>query len=164
MLFNLVGFNSSWFGLILLGDMFIPMALLWLVLHLYWCKHIQAEVKLVSAIVLIGALVDTILLSAGILIFPNHQYIPLWLITLWAAFAATIAHSLQFLKHSKLLQATMGFVFPPLSYLAGASLSLVELGYSQLTTYFMLAIIWSVLMVLFFKLKDIFYGQVSSHA
>ena len=112
---------------------------------------------------LIGSLIDTLLHSAGILIFPNQYFIPFWLIILWAAFAATIAHSLQFLRHSTLLQALIGFIFPPLSYLAGASFSIVELGYSQLATYFILAMIWSVLMVVFFQLKDIFYGQVTNN-
>lgn len=164
MLFNLLGFNLSWFGLILLGNLFIPLSLLWLWLHLSMCKYAQAEVKLISSVTLIGVLVDTILHSTGILIFPNQYFIPLWLITLWAAFAATIAHSLQFLKHSKLLQALIGSIFPPLSYLAGASLSIVDLGYGQLVTYFILAPIWSVLMIIFFQLKDIFYEQVTNDA
>ena len=164
MLLNLIGFNLSWFGLILLGNTFIPLSLLWLGLHFYWSANPKAEVKLVFSIALIGTLVDTLLYSAGVFIFPNGQYLPLWLITLWVAFAATIAHSLNFLTYSKLLQALIGFVFPPLSYLAGASLSVVEFGYSPLSTYFILAITWSILMVIFFQLKDIFYNQVINNA
>jgi hypothetical protein len=56
----------------------------------------------------------------------------------------------------------IGFIFPPLSYLGGASLSAVDLGYSQLATFFVLAPVWSVLMVLFFHLKEIFYGRVKN--
>lgn len=164
MLFNLLAFNLSWFGLILLGNLFIPLTLVWLGMHLYWCKHAIAEIKLILSIVLIGTLVDNLLLSAGILIFPHHHFIPLWLITLWAAFAATIAHSLQFLASSTLLQALIGFIFPPLSYLGGASLTSVEFGYSQLATYFILASIWSILLVLFFHLKEIFYGREIKYA
>lgn len=162
MLLNLLGFNLSWFGLILLGNIFIPFSLFWLGLHLYWCEQVKPEVKLILSIVLIGILVDTLLFSANILIFPNHHFIPFWLITLWAAFAATVAHSLQLLAHSRLLQALIGFIFPPLSYLGGASLSSVELGYGQLITFFILASVWSVLMVLFFHLKEIFYGRVKN--
>ncbi len=163
MLINLLGFNLSWFGLILSGNSFIPLSLFWLGLHLYWCNDLKAEVKLILVIVIIGIVVDTALSSAGVLIFKEQQFIPLWLITLWAAFAATIAHSLQFLSRLTLLQVLVGIIFPPLSYLGGASLSAVELGYSQVMTYLILALIWSVLLVLFFNLKEFFYGQVSNN-
>jgi len=162
MLINLLGFNLSWLGLILFGNSFIPFTLLWLGLHLYWCEQIQREVKLILSIVLIGILVDTLLSTANILIFPNPHFIPFWLITLWAAFAATIAHNLQFLARSTIRQFLVGFIFPPLSYLGGASLSAVDLGYSQLATFFILAPVWSVLMVLFFHLKAICYGRVKN--
>lgn len=163
MLINLLGFNLSWFGLILIGNSFIPLSLLWLGLHLYWCKHFKAEVQLILVIVTIGIVVDTALSLAGVLIFPEQLFIPLWLITLWATFAATIAHSLQFLSRSILLQVLVGFMFPPLSYLGGASLSSVELGYSQVMTYLILSLIWSSLLVLFFNLKEFFYGQVTKN-
>ncbi len=159
MLLNLLGFNLSWIGLVFFGNTFIPVTLLWLSLHLYWCKQVKAEISLILSIVLIGTLVDSTLLLAEILIFPNYHFMPLWLMTLWAAFAATVAHSLQFLARSTLLQAVIGFIFPPLSYICGASLLSVDFGYSQLATYFILASIWSVLMVLFFHLKEIFYGK-----
>lgn len=164
MLINLLGFNLSWFGLILFGDIFIPLTLIWLGIHLYLCKQLGAEFKLIFVIVLLGTLVDTFLFLANILIFPNYNFIPFWLVALWAAFAATISHSLIFLEKSLMLQALVGFVFPPLSYLAGASLSVVSFGYSQLATYFILAFIWPVLMILFFQLKDVFYSQENNYA
>ena len=164
MLLNLLGFNLSWIGLVFFGNTFIPVTLLWLSLHLYRCKRVKSEVLLILSIVLIGTLVDSTLFSAEILIFQNYHFIPLWLITLWAAFAATVAHSLQFLARSTLLQTLIGFIFLPLSYLGGASLSSVEFGYSQLATFFILASIWSVLLVLFFHLKEIFYGREIKYA
>jgi hypothetical protein len=159
MLFNLIGFNLSWFGLVLLGQVFIPFALFWLGLHLYFCKKPLAEFKLILSITIIGTLVDSTLLFLDVLQFNDRVVIPFWLITLWAVFAATIAHSLKFLANSKILQFTVGFIFPPLSYIGGASLSAVEFGYSLLVTYFILASIWGVLMLLFFLLKGRFYYQ-----
>jgi hypothetical protein len=159
MLFNLIGFNISWFGLVLLGKIFIPFALFWLGLHLYFCKKPLAEFKLILSITLIGTLVDSTLLFLDVLQFHDRMIIPFWLITLWATFAATIAHSLKFLANSKILQFTIGFIFPPLSYIGGASLSAVEFGYNLLVTYFILASIWGGLIVLFFSLKERFYFQ-----
>jgi hypothetical protein len=159
MLFNLIGFNISWFGLVILGQSYIPFALFWLGLHLFFCKNPLAEFKLILSITFIGTLVDSTLLFLDILLFTERLIIPFWLITLWAAFSATIAHGLKFLAHSKVLQFTTGFIFPPLSYIFGASLSVVDFGYNLLVTYFVLASIWGGLMVLFFFLKERFYYQ-----
>jgi len=163
MLLNILGFNLSWFGLILLGNLFIPVSLFWLGLHIYRCKQPKAEIKLIISIVLIGTLVDTALLSADILIFSNQYFIPLWLITLWSSFATTIAHSLNFLENSKVRQSLIGFFFPPLSYIGGASFTSVGFGYNKVETFLILGSIWSILMVLFFYLSNIFYTKVTTN-
>lgn len=159
MLLNFIGFNISWFGLIFFGESFIPLAFLWLVFHIFHCKKTIAELKLILSITFIGVVVDSTLMFAGVFIFDEQFIIPMWLITLWAVFAATIAHSLQFLARSKLLQFTVGYIFPPISYLGGASLSAVEFGHNSLVTFFILASLWGVLMVLFFHIKEILYFQ-----
>ena len=163
MLFNIIGFNISWFGLVLLGSSFIPFTLFWIGLHCYRCKYTLAELKLIISVTLIGILIDSALLSLNVFIFNEQLIIPLWLIKLWAAFASTLAHSLHFLSHSKALQFIIGFLFPPLSYIGGASLSAVDLGHDVLITYFILAPIWGVLMMLFYSLKDKFYYQVATN-
>jgi hypothetical protein len=159
MIFNLISFNISWLGLVLLGNSFIPLTLLWLGLHFYFCKQRLAELKLVISIIVIGILVDSLLVLAGVFIFANIPLVPLWLIALWASFAATIGYSLNFLNSSKVLQFSVGCLFAPLSYLAGASLSVVELGHSALVTYLILAPIWGMLFLLFFFLKSKVYVQ-----
>lgn len=159
MLFNIIGFNISWFGLILLEAHFIPIVLLWLGVHFYFCKQKSAEVKLVLSVAIIGIFIDFSLSFFGAFHFKDTLFIPLWLMMLWIAFAATIAHSLKFLARSTLLQLIVGFVFPPLSYIAGASLTSMTFGFELFITYFILAVIWSILMVLFFRLKKTFYFQ-----
>lgn len=156
MLINIIGFNLSWFGLVLLGNDFIPVTLCWLIYHLYQGqrsgnKQWRTEIVLISLVTATGILVDSVLTLSGIFQFPEHHIIPLWLVMLWASFAATIAHSLQFLAKSKRLQLLIGFVFPPFSYLAGASFLAVELPYGPYITYFVLAPTWSILMLLFYQ-------------
>lgn len=163
MLFNFIGFNISWFGLVLLGNSFIPFSLLWIGIHLFLCKQSLAEFKLIISVVVIGTLVDSVLSFYDVFLFNEQLIIPLWLITLWAVFAATIAHSLNFLSYSKTLQFTIGYIFPPLSYIGGSSLLAVEFGHTVLVTYFILASIWSVLIMLFFTLKDRFYYQETAN-
>lgn len=164
MLINIIGFNLSWFGLVLLGNDFIPVTLCWLIYHVYQISRNKstqtqsslnlswrAELSLIVLVTVTGILVDSALTLSGVFQFPDNQIIPLWLVMLWASFAATIAHSLQFLAKSKKLQLLIGFVFPPFSYLAGASFLSVELPYGPYITYFVLAPIWSILMLLFYQ-------------
>jgi hypothetical protein len=164
MLLNIIGFNISWFGLILLEERFIPVVILWIGLHFYYCKQPMAEFKLILSVTIIGIAIDSLLLFLDVFQFSNHLIIPLWLMMLWIAFAATIAHSLQFLSRCTLLQFVIGFIFPPLSYIAGESLSSMTFGFELFITYLVLAVIWSILMMLFFKLQKKFYKQEQSHA
>ncbi|WP_159821875.1 DUF2878 domain-containing protein [Colwellia sp. 20A7] len=159
MLLNIIGFNIAWFGLILLENRFIPVVLLWIGLHFYFCKQRVAEAKLIVSVATIGIVIDSALLFFDVFQFKDQLVIPLWLIMLWIAFAATVAHSLQFLSRAKVFQLIVGFIFPPLSYIVGESLTSMTFGFEVLTTYFILAVIWSILMVLFFHLKKMFYFQ-----
>ncbi|MGJ8682512.1 DUF2878 domain-containing protein [Paraglaciecola sp.] len=156
---NIIGFNLSWFGLILFGHWFIPVTAVWLAFHLYACDSRKVEAKLILSVTLLGTLIDSTLLNVGILIIEDHVIIPLWFIMLWAVFTSTIRHSLQFLKHSYVLQFVVGFCTAPLSYLGGASLSPIELGYSQVNTFLIIGLIWGVLMIGIFALQKRFEAQ-----
>jgi hypothetical protein len=163
MLLNIIGFNISWFGLIFLEERFIPVVILWIGLHFYYCKQPMAELKLILSVTIVGIAIDSILLFLDVFQFPNQLFIPLWLMTLWVAFAATIAHSVHFLARSIVLQFTIGFIFPPLSYIAGESLTSMTFGFEGFITYLILAVIWSILMVIFFKLQKKFYKEEESY-
>ena len=161
MLVNLIGFNLCWIGLIVLGNSFVPIALIWLSIHIYFCKQRTAEVKLILSITIIGTLIDSLLSFFNVLQFNSDvvdiPFIPIWLMTLWGVFASTIAHSLKPFEHSRKIQWLIGLLLPALSYVAGSKLSSVELGYSLFLTYFIIGSIWSFLLVLFFELKKHFY-------
>lgn len=181
MLLNIIGFNLSWFGLVLLGNDFIPVTFCWLVFHVYQSSRNKSaeynsaqssnslslnwrdELSLIGLVTLTGVLVDSLLTFFGVFQFPETQIIPLWLVLLWASFAATISYSLQFLAKSKRLQMLIGFIFPPFSYLAGASFLIVELPYGPYITYFVLAPIWSLLMLLFFQVYSFIKYKGESH-
>ncbi|MFT5758347.1 MAG: hypothetical protein ACI9LM_003086 [Alteromonadaceae bacterium] len=164
MLLNIIGFNLSWFGLVLLGNSFIPITLLWIGLHLYLCKQRLAELTLICCVVIVGALIDSILLFIGVFEFSGRLFIPLWLVCLWAAFGATITHSLYFLEGSKILQFIIGCIFPPLSYVAGSSLSAVVLGYEPWVTFIILAPVWGAVLMMIFSLKHKLYSPGGNHA
>ena len=154
MLINIIGFNLSWFGLVYWGNNFIPFTFALLIAHLFFQSKNHKELLLILIISVIGISVDSLLQQLNVFIFLEPSHIPLWLVMLWASFAATICHSLRFLESSKLLQLAVGGLVSPLSYIAGYKFMAVDFGYSILITYLILALIWAGLFVLFFYLKS----------
>lgn len=147
---NLLLFNISWFGLILVGDNFIPITLCWLAFHFATVKHKTREILMVAIISIIGITLDSLLYYFQVFQFETGRFIPFWLMVLWLGFSATVAHSLLFLEKSKMLQFVVGGVFAPLSYIAGYNFGVVNFGHPVLITYFLLSMIWAPLMVLFY--------------
>lgn len=162
MLINLIGFNVSWFGLVYWGNNFIPIAFLLLLSHLFFQSKNYKELLLILVVSVIGISIDSLLQQIRFFIFLESSHIPFWLMMLWACFAATICHSLNFLASSKILQLAVGGLISPLSYLAGYKFMVVDFGYSILITYAVLALVWGGLFILFYCLKGkIMKGEMS---
>lgn len=160
---NLIGFNVSWFGLVYWGNAFIPISLSLLLIHLYFYGRKNHELRLVLIITLLGVFVDSLLQYFTVFVFENNTHIPLWLITLWACFAATICHSLNFLSRHKALQLLVGGLLAPLSYIAGYKLNAVDFTLPISMTYLILSFIWAVLFICFYALKDTLVNKEVSH-
>jgi hypothetical protein len=164
MLINLIGFNVSWFGLIYWGNNFIPIAFLLLLAHLFFQSKNYKEFFLILVVSVIGISVDSLLQQLTLFIFLEPSHIPFWLMMLWASFAATICHSLNFLASSKMLQLVVGGLISPLSYIAGYKFMVVDFGYSMFITYVVLALVWGGLFILFYYLKNKIMKGEMSHA
>jgi hypothetical protein len=164
MLINLIGFNVSWFGLIYWGNNFIPIAFLLLLAHLFFQSKNYKELFLILVVSVIGISVDSLLQQLTLFIFLEPSHIPFWLMMLWASFAATICHSLNFLASSKMLQLVVGGLISPLSYIAGYKFMVVDFGYSMFITYVVLALVWGGLFILFYYLKNKIMKGEMSHA
>lgn len=156
MIYNFISFQLCWFGLVYWGDSFIPIAICLILTHLWRHAFIPQEVKLMLSVFTLGIALDSMLSLAGVFSFESPLLIPLWLCVLWGCFAATLLHSLKVLQRSIVMQAVAGAIFAPLSYIAGHQFNAVAFGYSTVTTYFILSIIWGPLLVLFFKLAHAF--------
>ena len=137
---------------------------IWLAVHLLTCRDQATEARLIIAVTFIGSSIDSMLSVWGIFGFENGILIPLWLITLWACFAATIGHSLSFLRKSKWLQWFVGTFIAPLSYVAGQSLEAVSFSLTTLATYMILAAIWGPLLIVLFLLQDLVFGKEQTYA
>tara|TARA_R110001583_G_scaffold191_5_gene1830 strand:+ start:141 stop:635 length:495 start_codon:yes stop_codon:yes gene_type:complete len=164
MIVNMLGFNLAWFGLVFWGNIFIPVALIMLAIHLLLLSNNKNEARLVLLITIIGVTVDSLLNFSNFFIFLGSGLTPLWLIVLWACFASTVSHSLAFLSHSKKLQVVVGFVIAPLSYIAGERLDAVQFSYPLLETYIVLGFIWAGLFIAIFFLKALIINRESTNA
>ena len=159
-LINAIAFNLIWFGCISYGDNFLPYVALLLVLHFYFIEQSKTELYLVFVIALAGIFIDSLLTSFNVLNFEffksESQFrlpflnLPLWLMALWFAFAATVNHSLALLKQYFWLRIFTGLIAFPLSYFAGYQLDAVQFSFSVLITLCVLSFTWVVFMALVF--------------
>jgi len=161
---NFVAFNFVWLGLVYWGNTFIPFATLFFCGHIVYIYNKQKnEILLIIIVALLGILVDTILQGQDVFLFAEKHHLPFWLITLWFCFATTLSHSLNFLSHSVVMQALVGALIAPLSYIAGNQCKVVVFGYSTLSTFFILSVIWCQLMVVFYFIKSYLIKEENTH-
>jgi len=162
---NVIGFDLVWFGLVYWGNSFIPIALILLGLHFCFISKFKTkELQLVCIVALIGIAVDSTLQVFDVFIFESDTTLPFWLITLWACFAATLCHSLNFLQKSKILQWLIGALLAPLSYIAGNKLQAVSFSLTTESTFIILSLIWGLLMIIFFSLKHHLIDRENAYA
>lgn len=154
-LINALGFNIIWFGCIFYGNVFAVVATIILLAHLFYLRWPVSEIRLIFLVAFIGAAIDSALLQSNVFIFADSSHIiPVWLLVIWLGFAATLNHSLSFLKNRIWLQRLVGAIFAPLSYYAGYNLGAVNFGFSIVATLIILSITWFFLLPLCFYLAD----------
>lgn len=87
------------------------------------------DLVLVVAAVACGLVIDGVLSASGAIVFaPAAPALPaggapLWMLTLWGAFALTLRHSLRAVTARPLLAAALGAIGGPLAYLGAARAS-----------------------------------------
>ncbi|MBR9882948.1 DUF2878 domain-containing protein [Marinobacterium lacunae] len=144
---NLIGFQLCWWLAVLWQQQSVPWLMLLLCAHVLLHSDRLTELRLILATALLGYLVDTLLVLGGVFHFtPTAVLPPLWLALLWCCFAATLRQSLKPLAPHPYLAALLGGIAGSGSYLLGARLGAVELGYSTTTSLLVLMPIWALLL------------------
>lgn len=128
-LINFLGFQLVWFACVLTaahGRPWLGLAVFAAVvaLHLRLSPNRVAELKLLAAAAVVGALAESALLFTGVLRFPGAG-LPLWMVALWVNFAATLRVALSWLAGRYALGAAVGAVAGPLAYLGGERLGAI---------------------------------------
>ena len=145
-LLNAVLFQMAWFAAVLgaakgmswLGPLvMVPV----LGVHLARAENRSGEIKLLVAAGILGFLLDTVLVAAGVFLpvpslFPR-PFSPPWMVGLWLNFAATINVSLGWLRGRYLLAVIFGAIGGPLAYYGGAKW-VQQMHYQQRMVYWCL--------------------------
>lgn len=134
---NAVAYQLAWFATVLGAGRGLwwpgPLAVLaFLSLHLGVVRdggERRRDLALVAVSVVCGLVIDGVLSASGAIVFtPAAPALPaggapLWMLTLWGAFALTLRHSLRAVTARPLLAAALGAIGGPLAYLGAARAS-----------------------------------------
>ena len=135
-LINIVAFKVAWVSTIFgsanempfLGPLAVMVAV---AIHLWLAHEPRRELMLVVLCGAIGLVWDSVLVTAGWLVYPTGTFIsglaPYWILGMWMLFATTLNVAFRWLHTRLALAALMGAVFGPMSYIAGSAAGAVKL-------------------------------------
>lgn len=149
-LFNAVGFQILWFACLLVhGVAALTLTALFVIGHFVWPLHRPRFLRQLVLIAGLGATVDVLYASAGMLRFPSvEQGISLNLLAVWIAFASTISLSFLWLRGRMGLAVLLGGIFGPFSYFGGSKLGAVSFPMGDGFTLFVYGATWAMLLPL----------------
>jgi hypothetical protein len=166
LLINFIAFEIGWFAAVL-GAAHdhvwagVAVAALVVLLHLLMSHRLQRELKLLLAVMMLGAVWDSALAMRHIIEYPTGQLSPMlapvWIVAVWALFATTLNVSLVFLRGRWWLAALFGAVGAPLSFLGGMRLHALQFPDTN-AALCVLAIGWAIMMPLLIYLSVRFDG------
>lgn len=164
-LINVVAFQLGWLATVLAAANQLPwlslvVLVVLLAVHFYWVADARkADIKLLSAAIVLGVIWDSLLMQGGWTAFSAAPLfgalVPYWMLVLWVLFATTLNHSLKWLKGRWWLAAVFGVLGGPLSYFAGQRLGALVLP-ELMPSLIAIALGWAVLTPLLLKLAAIF--------
>ncbi|MFL6548614.1 MAG: DUF6134 family protein [Povalibacter sp.] len=127
--FNFVAYQLVWFASVLGAARGHPWlgpvtASCFLLAHLALIRFVRHEIRLIILSMAIGFVVDSVLVRTGQIVFAAsnwpHGWQPYWMLSLWAAFAATLNHSMRWIASRPWIAAALGAIGGPFAYAAAA--------------------------------------------
>jgi hypothetical protein len=165
-LLNFALFQLGWLACVLGGAWQLPwlgtaIAAAIVGWHLHIAARPRGELQLLLMAGALGATWDSLLVTAGLLIYPSGTLIagtaPHWIVAMWMLFATTLNLSLDWLKGRYLLSVLAGAAGGPLAFYAGMRLGGVYMPDPQ-AALLVLAAGWAVMMPLLAWLAQRFDG------
>jgi hypothetical protein len=152
-LVNLCLYELGWFACVLgaagqrpwLG---MAVGLACLGVHLALVRGVERQLALIAVAGAMGWAVDSLLMSSGVLRYPNWTEVawlaPPWDVVLWLQFATILPFCLRWLSRRYRLCSLAGLVGGPLAFYAGERFGAVTFLPPRLPHYAALAVVWSV--------------------
>ncbi len=134
-LYNVMAYQVAWFACVLGAAHDLPwagaaVAIIVTFAHISMSGRARADLALVIAAGSIGLLVDSALARGGYVAFESgvwaDGWAPYWMVSLWAAFATTLNHSLRWVIDRPVIAILLGVVGGPLAYVAGRGLGALQ--------------------------------------
>ena len=125
---NLVGYQLVWFAIVISASRGqsmwgIAAALVFILLQFSISTNRHADSRALVTALICGFLMDGALAATGWLHYASPLLslpAPVWILSLWMAFAMTLNHSMVFLRGKPVLAALLGGIGGPLAYLGAA--------------------------------------------
>jgi len=149
----MVLFNTAWLVCVYLRlPWALAAALVVVAFQLVYLRPHPFEWRAVAVVTILGTCVDSVLTAVGLYDFTESWsggaaswLIPLWFISLWVVFGATINTSMRFFAPRVVLSIVAGMIAGPSAYYAGSKLGAVQFGLPLTTTLIVIAVVWAVL-------------------
>lgn len=170
-LINLVAFQCAWLALALgaahgRSGIGIVVALLVIALHLYRSPDARAESKLLFAALIMGLVVESALMSGGVIVFDDERPVdglqahlaPAWLVTLWPAFSTLLNVTFRPFRAWVVFAIVLGAAGVPVAYYAGEILGALSLPGPALHGLATIGLAWAIALPVLFGLARRFDG------
>lgn len=144
---NFVVFQSIWALSVIGKEAWIGWSLALLLLHFSLSPNRKSDLRLLLIVTFVGIIADSTLIFFDVLVFKSQDYMPIWLIILWSAFALTLNYSLNWLiQLNVIIKSALGAVAGTFSYWMGHNLGAVDFTYSTVMSCVLLAISWGLVL------------------
>lgn len=162
---NAIAFQLAWFSA-LYGGVSDWLTLAWLpaviaaIWHLYQSRsHITQEMRLFIGVLLLGFICESGFIALGAITYLGSPLFgfgpPHWIMAMWLAFATLPHGCLNWLRSKWILQAILGGLTGPLSYLAGGKLGGATLHEPVLTSLAVIGAGWAIALPIIFLVAEL---------
>lgn len=127
-----------------------------LIVHMINTPTFLIDIKLLAVMAVVGTLLDTSYIHAGLLQYkggyPGINWLaPAWVTSLWALFSISFNHSLRWLEGYWPISALFGAVGAPMTYIVVVKMNAAQWEAPQFLVLTVLAVIWSILFPMLFS-------------
>jgi hypothetical protein len=119
--------------------------------------HLKEEIQLIFIAILMGIIVDSSFSFFGVVSYNGNitsipHLAPIWILCMWAGFAAQINHVMNRLRGKYFLIGFYGLL-APLAYMAGETINAASIADGDIN-YAIISISWAISLILLFKISE----------